>query len=135
MFTRIVVAYDHSPGARRALAEALTLGDRAELIAVAVQEHLPNYSGVLGEDHHFEDQACQRWLRAAVASAGEHDIGLITEARTGHVAQELIRAVEEREADLIVLGHNGHSATWGQFLGTTTEKVSRHVQCSVLIVR
>lgn len=54
---------------------------------------------------------------------------------TGHPAQELVRAAEELGADLIVLGHSGHSAIWGTFLGTVTEKVSRHATCSVLIVR
>jgi len=53
----------------------------------------------------------------------------------GHPAQELVRAAKEVGADLIVLGHSGHSAVWGPLLGAVTEKVSRHAPCSVLIVR
>ncbi len=44
-----------------------------------------------------------------------------------------MRAADDVAADLIVLGHSGHSAVWGRFLGTTAEKVSRHAHCSVLI--
>jgi nucleotide-binding universal stress UspA family protein len=44
-------------------------------------------------------------------------------------------AAEELDADLIVIGHSGHSGVWGLFLGTTAEKVSRHAPCSILIVR
>ncbi len=46
-----------------------------------------------------------------------------------------MRAAKEVGADLIVLGHSGHSAVWGPLLGAVTEKVSRHAPCSVLIVR
>jgi hypothetical protein len=38
-----------------------------------------------------------------------------------------------QHADLLVLGRSGHSAIWGRFIGTTAEKVARHVECSVLI--
>ena len=34
-----------------------------------------------------------------------------------------------------VMGHMGHSSVWGTFMGTTAEKVTRHVTCSVLVVR
>jgi nucleotide-binding universal stress UspA family protein len=53
----------------------------------------------------------------------------------GHPAQELVKAAKDVGADLIVLGHRGHSAIWDTFLGSVAEKVSRHAQCSVLIVR
>jgi nucleotide-binding universal stress UspA family protein len=55
--------------------------------------------------------------------------------RAGHPAQEIVRAADDRGADLIVVGHSGHSWVWGRFLGGTAEKVSRHAVCSVLIVR
>jgi len=43
--------------------------------------------------------------------------------------------LKEGGFDLVVLGSSGHSKVWAMFLGTTAEKVSRHVPCTVLIVR
>lgn len=140
MFSRILLAYDDSPGARRALTTAVTLvtDQHATLTAVAVEAHLPHYAATVGEvdeEHAVEEQACKRWLTAATAYADEHQLPIATEIRAGHPAQELIHAATAHDADLLVIGHSGHSAVWGRFVGTTAEKVSRHAPCSVLIVR
>ncbi len=138
MFTRILGAFDDAVGARRALQVALALAKvhQAELIAVAVEEHLPHYAATVGEVDEaraVEEQMCRRWLATATATADEHGITLQTEIRAGHPAQELVRAAGHHHADLLVLGRSGHSAIWGRFIGTTAEKVARHVDCSVLI--
>ena len=77
----------------------------------------------------------KEWAEDATAYARAHGVAMQTVIRAGYPAQEIVRAAAEQEADLIVLGHSGHSAVWGRFLGTTAEKVSRHATCSVLIVR
>jgi nucleotide-binding universal stress UspA family protein len=138
VFRRIVLAYDDSPGARHALAVALELArvHQAELIAVAVAAHLPHYAATVGEvdeERAVEEKQCVQWLAAAMASADERGIPLRTEIRAGHPAQELVRAVTAHRANLVVLGRSGHSAIWGRYIGTTAEKVARHVECSVLI--
>jgi nucleotide-binding universal stress UspA family protein len=69
------------------------------------------------------------------AHTGAFGVRLSTELRTGHPAQDILAAARSQEADLIVLGHSGRSGTWRRFLGTTAEKVSRHAECSVLIIR
>lgn len=91
MFDKIVVAYDDSPGARRALEIGVDMTQRpgVELIAVAVQAHLPHYGATVGEveeERSVEEQTCQRWLRAADAYADEHGVTLHTAIRAGHPA-------------------------------------------------
>jgi nucleotide-binding universal stress UspA family protein len=140
VFERIVIAYDDSPGARQALDTAVALAKQGggELTAVAVEAHLPHYGATVGEveeERAVEEQACQRWLKSATAYAAERGIELRTEIRAGHPAQELIRAADARHADILVIGHSGHSAVWGRLVGTTAERVGRHAHCSVLIVR
>ncbi len=63
--------------------------------------------------------------------------GLIVhrEIRPGHAAQALPHYAMEVGADLLVIGHSGHSAIWGRLLGTTADKVVDHAPCSVLVVR
>lgn len=88
--SRIVVGYNDSPGARRALAQAVELVRElmsAELTAVAVvEEHLPRAGDSISEvkdAHELEQQACRRWLKAAVAYADEHGVAMATEIRVG----------------------------------------------------
>ena len=69
------------------------------------------------------------------ATADEHGVEIRNLVVPGHAAHELVRAAADTGADVIVLGHSGHSALWGALLGATTERVSRHAPCSVLIVR
>lgn len=51
MFERVLVAYDVSKGARKALEVAvdLTRRDDAELIGLAIEAHLPHYAATAGE--------------------------------------------------------------------------------------
>jgi nucleotide-binding universal stress UspA family protein len=46
-----------------------------------------------------------------------------------------MRVVKEGGYDLVVMGHTGHSSAWGTFMGMTAEKMTRHVTCSVLVIR
>jgi nucleotide-binding universal stress UspA family protein len=62
-------------------------------------------------------------------------VQVTTQVAVGHPAQELMRAAKAIQADLIVLGHSGHSAAWSGLLGGVTDRVSHHAPCSVLIVR
>lgn len=140
VFSNILIAYDDSPGARTALQIGVELatqaGGRATLTVVAVEAALPHYGATVGEfeaEQEFEERRCERWLDAARAYAADRDVDIATEIRAGHPAQELLRTAQFLESDVIVLGHSGHSAVWGRFLGSTTEKVSRHAHCSVLI--
>jgi len=140
MFERVLVAYDDSPGARRALelAARLVKEGGGEMTVVAVEGHLPHYGATVGEveeEQAVEEQACRRWLTAAKALANEHGVEPRTEIRAGHPAQEIIHAADAHHADLLVIGHSGHSAVWGRLVGTTAERVGRHSHCSVLIVR
>lgn len=139
MFRSILVAYDDSPGARRALDIALQLATDSSgtrLTVVAVQPEPARFGGTIDEyqeERSFEERRSHQWLEAASAIAARHDVALGVELRFGHPAREIVDTAEAIAVDLIVLGHSGHSGAWGRFLGTTAEKVSRHAHCSVLI--
>ncbi|MDP1761910.1 MAG: universal stress protein [Deltaproteobacteria bacterium] len=140
MFRKILLAYDGSEGANRALAVGIGLAKihDAELWAVAVQEKLPRFSGTIDEvqeEKQFADEQYGKLLEAAKVKAKEGGIELKTLMRPGHPAQTIISAAQEGKFDLVLVGHTGLSGVWAAFLGTTAEKVSRHAPCSVLIVR
>jgi nucleotide-binding universal stress UspA family protein len=140
MFQRVLVAYDGSDGAKKALDAAVSVAhrDSAELIGLAIEAHLPHYGATVGEveeERRFEEQACAELLEEASSYAAGRGVAIQADIRAGHPAQEIVRAAQDQGADLIVIGHNGHSGVWGRFLGGMAEKVSRHAACSVLIVR
>jgi nucleotide-binding universal stress UspA family protein len=139
MFRKILLAYDGSEGAHRALRMGLNLAQvhGAALWALAVQERLPRFSGTVDEvkeEKEFADQHYGKLLEEARARAREAGIELKTILRPGHPAKTIIDVAKEGNFDLLLIGASGYSGLW-RFLGTTTEKVARHAPCSVVIVR
>ncbi|MDX6347971.1 MAG: hypothetical protein QOF84_2761 [Streptomyces sp.] len=137
---RIVVAYDHSPQARRALerATALARNHGTQLITVMVVAHLPHHAATMGEVEEeivAEERASRSWLAAARAIADECGVQVTVEILAGPAARELVRAAEKVHADLIVLGRRGHRGPWAPHLRSTARQVSRRASCPVLIVR
>jgi nucleotide-binding universal stress UspA family protein len=53
----------------------------------------------------------------------------------GHVGHSIIEAAEQLKADLIVVGAKGHSAIHRMLLGSVSDYVASHAECSVLVVR
>jgi len=139
MFTRIVLAYNDTPRAQRALKAAVRMAgeDGAELIAVAVERTLL-FSGEsiteVRNVHAARERACTGWLAAALAYADERDVPLRTEIRIGLVARQLAAAAAAHRADLLILGSSGQDFIRRRLLGTTADKVSRHTRCPVMTV-
>ena len=140
MFKKILLAYDGSEGANRALEAGIDLAKihGAELWALAVEEKLPRFSGTIDEvkeEKEYANQYYGKLLKEAGAKAKEAGLELKTLMRPGHPAQTIVAVAKEGKFDLVLVGHTGLSGVWAAFLGTTAEKVSRHAPCSVLIVR
>jgi len=139
MYRRIVVGLDGSDGARQALAAAIELAvlTQAELFLISVEE-LPRYADSIDEIN-GEQRAAQRFFRTIHKDAMERAVraGAIAhvEMRAGHPGQVLPQYAQDVGADLLVIGHSGHSAIWGKLLGTTADKITDHAPCSVLVVR
>jgi len=140
MFQKILLAYDGSGGANKALEAAIELAQvhQGKIWALAVEENLPHISATVGEFQEAKDLANEKFrklLEAARAQAEKAGIELRALLRGGHPAQTIVAVAKEGEFDVILVGHSGLSGVWASFLGTTAEKVSRHAPCSVLIVR
>jgi nucleotide-binding universal stress UspA family protein len=58
-----------------------------------------------------------------------------TELRMGDPAEAIIQAAEELQPDLVVLGSHGLMGIKQFLLGSVSDRVRKHVRCSVLIVR
>ncbi len=140
MFKTIAVGFDGSAGSRQALAAAIRLAREqgARLWTIGVEERLPRYAATIDE-YEGEKEAANEYFRRlneeAVDLARQAGVMLENIVRPGHAAKVIVDVAKELNADLLVIGHTGHSDLWGTFLGTTADKVVRHASCSVLVVR
>lgn len=132
----IVLGYDASPGARKALAEAVALakefGDRL-IIAFGVAP-----SGSVGEEwkqnvEALEDQArllCGDALTAALDAGVDAEVALVPQRPYA----ALLSLAEERDARYIVVGGWGESPLRGAILGSTPHKLLHLSERPVLVV-
>jgi nucleotide-binding universal stress UspA family protein len=139
MYRRIVVGLDGSEGSRRAFEAAVALArmTKAELFLLSVEE-LPRYPAAVDEvedERRSAEQFFQEVQKDAIERGNAAGLVIHHDIRAGHAAQALPHYALELGADLLVIGHSGHSGIWGRLLGTTADKVVEHAPCSVLVVR
>ncbi|MCK6551056.1 universal stress protein [Myxococcota bacterium] len=75
-----------------------------------------------------------RTLDALVAAVEGSGVALEPQVAEGDAAEEILRAAEELDAKLIVVGHRGSGAASFFDLGSTAADVVRHANVSVLVV-
>jgi nucleotide-binding universal stress UspA family protein len=138
MFRSILIAWDGSRHARRALSEAIdiaqTQGSRLTLLTVAAPIHVwaGPYVPPVPEDELA--QAAER-----IAEEGEELVpdGIPVSSRTaaGSPGPELLKRVAAAGHDLIVMGSRGRGAVRSAVLGSVSHYVLNHARVPVLIVR
>jgi nucleotide-binding universal stress UspA family protein len=82
-------------------------------------------------------------LNAAANAAADQVATIVQGAATnvtptvceGHAGQVIVQRAADISADLIVLGAQGHSAIGRVMLGSVSDYVANHADCSVLVVR
>jgi nucleotide-binding universal stress UspA family protein len=139
MFAKILIAHDGSSGAQKALAAAIELARRegAALHMITVEE-LPRFPASIDEVAEEKDEANHRFapiVAAARAQAAAAGFGLVTHLVPGHVAEAVVRLIEEHRFDLLVVGFMGHSQLYERIIGGTTDRLVRLAPCSVLVVK
>src|SRR5712692_1452781 len=136
MFKSILVAWDGSEHAKRALAEAVDLARtqdaRLTLLTVAAPLHAwPGYVVPISEAD--LDSAAKQILAEGEALVPE---GIPVSGRTaaGHPGIELLKRAAAADHDLIVMGSRGRGAVRSAFLGSVSHFVLNHTTVPVLII-
>ena len=136
MFKRILVAWDGSEHAKRALAEAADLArsQDATLTLVTVASLQPVGVGLVppisGADllHGAEE------ILASGAALVPEGVRVSGRTATGHPGTEILRRAAAADHDLIVLGSRGRGAVSSAVLGSVTHFVLNHGTVPMLIV-
>lgn len=139
---RIVVGTDGSETAERAVRRATALARAlgAELFIVSAYSSQAPAVAAAGMDLDSgwvaaARSAAEQCTERAADQARSTGVGTVsTRAVSGNPAEVLINLVDEEKADLLVVGSKGMQSTARFLLGPVANKVSRRVQCDLLIV-
>lgn len=137
VFRSILVAYDGSPQAQRAVDVAFSLAEamRSKLLVFAVirppEPALRAELNAILDDarEHYEQGFAQLRERAKQAA-----VELDTEIEVGHPAEHIVHRAEQMQAGLIVMGRRGTSTFRRWMLGSISERVLRYAHCPVMVV-
>jgi len=153
MFKKILWATDFSRHARHAGSRALQCAQcsngRIYALTVVDPEDIPIILGNVPDPFIKEHQAEQMeqrlekqyeqqvldHLQAEAALLGETDVHMTLQLRVGTPWREIVGAADELGATLIVIGSHGKRSLEEILLGSTVERVTRHANCPVMVVR
>jgi nucleotide-binding universal stress UspA family protein len=85
-------------------------------------------------EEQYEQRVVER-LKSEIQFLGKTDAQITPQLRVGTPWQEIVRAADELGASLIVMGSHGKRNLEELLLGSTVERVTRHANCPVLVVR
>jgi nucleotide-binding universal stress UspA family protein len=140
MFKKILVALDGSEGSKKALTAAVGIAAEfgAELQSISVKErptHFVATPGEFAEDREELDRHFGTITEEAKACARDHGVELLSEVRSGHEVETIVRFARQIHADLLVIGFMGHSRAFGSIWGGTSQNLTKTSPCSVLVVK
>ena len=135
---KILVAFDGSEPSKRAFRFALELAQpfRAQVSVVSVAQ--PPEPPSMVESSAMREAATDQfvaefeWMRSQADAMG---VEVATHVAFGHPAEQIVKQADERESDLIVMGHRGKSRIQEWLLGSVSKRVLSYAACSVTIVR
>jgi nucleotide-binding universal stress UspA family protein len=136
MYRRILVAVENSAADRTILDHVRQLATltNAEILLVHVADGwAARHFNDLQLRESDEIKADRAYLEQLVASLP--GLKVSTELAMGDPADELIRLVEERQADLLAMSTHGHRFLNDLIRGTTVSKVRHLVRVPVLLLK
>lgn len=143
-FSRILVATRGAPWSERALKLGVRMATayQLELVVIAVLTPIyePQKNAAWGIGAALEvgsdvRQLVQRVLERASDLAKAHGLKYVCETREGRPAEEIIKAAEEHQCDLILIGSRGESGARRVTMGETGNEVVLKAPMPVVVVK
>jgi nucleotide-binding universal stress UspA family protein len=133
-FQQIIVAYDDSEAARRALDDVADIAGDADVTVLTVVEAPLTSLGPMPTDP-AELERVRQLLEDAYERLAGRGVRVQAERAVGDPADRIIDEAERRHADLVVVGSHGKSLRERLRLGSVSAKVIKDARCAVLVVR
>lgn len=142
-FRKILCPVDHSSVSSRGLRNAikLTRAFDAELVVLSV---VPEVSWLTAHvsKRSLQEEAFDRYQRQwredfdrFIANHSFDGVKWTREVRLGSPHQQILAAVEEHQADLIVMGSSGRAGVARVFMDSVTRRILQELPCSLLSVK
>ncbi len=139
MFERIMVAFDNSNQAQKALKKAFQIAEFhqsfLELISVV---QLPDYAATIDEVEEMLSDG-KKFYNAIheqyEAEAKSRGIRFECKVLHGHVGETLVKYANDNAIDLVVMGSYGRSAMSRLLMGSVSNYVVRRARCPVMVVK
>jgi len=126
--THVLLATDNSPGALKAVEEAMSLGQRCktlkEMTVMAVVKGQTDVAGM----QQTVDALCLQLQQAGP------QVTCRALVQVGEPTDRILQAARERHADMILIGGRGKRGMTRMLLGQVTKKVTGGAHCAVLVV-
>ena len=140
MFKKILVGYDGSEGAKKALRTAVDISKHygAELHSISVEEDLPHYAATVGEVREAKAEKngyFSKLIEEAKDIAVKEGVTLHTKVVAGHEVETIVDYAKDQLFDLVVIGFMGHSKIYDRVWGSTSQNIARLVPCTVMVVK
>lgn len=133
---KVLVGYDGSEGAEKALEKALSLvEDGGELILLAVIPSREEKSFVDNGAYLAVELKAEEMINDRIKRIGERNFRIIGIIKRGDAADKIIETANDLKCDLIILGRKGHTEIRPDVLGSVAEKVVTYAHKPVMIVR
>jgi nucleotide-binding universal stress UspA family protein len=126
-----LLAYDGSESAQQAAAMATDMAKKygAAVRVISVGDFRSEQGRVEAE------KRAQRLAEEGAATLTREGVAATAVVRVGDPAVEILRAVDEENCSLIIMGHRGVTPSRIWVLGSVALKVINHATCPVLVVR
>jgi nucleotide-binding universal stress UspA family protein len=133
---KILVAYDGSESAQRALDQTADLASNGATVSViSVAEPLPQFGRAASMMLPEEDEERRHELDDAKATLAAKGIEAAVVERKGDPATMIVDEAERESVDMIVIGTRGLNRARRWLMGSVSSRVAQHAPCNVLVVR
>lgn len=140
MFREILVAFDGTPAARRALDAAAELAEavNSRLTLISVAPEVPAFAYRAGVDAEaLEREAVaetERLLREAADSLPD-DLPVTTVLKKGHAGERIVERIDGGGHDLLVMGSRGRGRVASNLFGSVAAYVHFHSRVPMLVIQ
>jgi len=141
LYSKILVAYDGSQTAEKALDSALKLAKLNHYSKVDVIHvfNLPTYfvdTAVFIPPAAVEDKAqYTEQITEKIKTVAADLTNIHIEVRSGAITKEILNYAEETGADLLVVGSRGLNAIGEFVLGSVSHNIVQHAKIPVLVIK
>jgi len=132
---RIVVGYDGSDSAKRALQRVVDFAGNADRILVVAAAESHARTGIAKGSHLDPSEVEQRLGDLEEAQQFFSERGIEAEAVEGQGDPGAVIVEAAKDADLVVVGSRGLNPIERLLLGSVSSKVVHRAPCDVLVVR